>query len=64
MTKRLFPDGWVIVNPAVCLQWVVFNKPIMIASQLFDLCVDVIRSISDWKLMPWVLSPLERAFQQ
>jgi hypothetical protein len=28
MTKRWFPDGWVIVNPAVCLQWIVFNKPI------------------------------------
>jgi hypothetical protein len=40
------------------------EKDTMIASQLLDLCVDAIRTISDWKLMPWVLSQLERAFQQ
>ena len=30
------------------------KKDIKIASQLFDLYVDVIRTINDWKLMPWV----------
>lgn len=30
------------------------KKEIKLASQLFDLFVDVIRAINDWKLMPWI----------
>ena len=30
------------------------KKDIKIASQLFDLFVDVIRTINEWKLMPWM----------
>eukprot|EP00814_Leptocylindrus_danicus_P009510 CAMPEP_0116004988 /NCGR_PEP_ID=MMETSP0321-20121206/911_1 /TAXON_ID=163516 /ORGANISM="Leptocylindrus danicus var. danicus, Strain B650" /LENGTH=4605 /DNA_ID=CAMNT_0003473357 /DNA_START=128 /DNA_END=13942 /DNA_ORIENTATION=- len=30
------------------------RKEIKLASQLFDLYVDVIRTINDWKLMPWI----------